>query len=281
MSLRIGFQITIALLTAALCSCGGGGSNSPAGTGGNPGGGGPGGSGGAPALSISILAPSSVMVGSELGIMTILGQDFSEQSQVLLDGKPVQTTFFVTSTTIQGQIDTSLNSTAGTHQFSVQDSGNVSNSLTFTVYTPQQGPLVMQAVPGFLVGETDPTFVLAADVNGDGLADVILPGPPLENSPGSIAILDGQSNGLLSAVHYISVPTTPYAMAIGDVDGNGTLDLVSITSNNSSSTTVSIMFGDGKGNFSNRRRSKPSQAFIPDPRTWRTWMATASRTWFS
>jgi len=108
---------------------------------------------------------------------------------------------------VQAEIDISFNSTPGTHQFSVQNGGQVSNALPYTVYVPQQGPFVMQAVPGFLVGEylNDPKFVVAADVNGDGLDDVIMPGPAMSNSE-SIAILHGQSDGTLSTAQYIMVP---------------------------------------------------------------------------
>jgi hypothetical protein len=121
----------------------------------------------------------------------------------------------------------------------VQQSTGTSQSVSFVVYAPQQGPFVMNAIPGFLVseGESDAPFIVAADVTGDGLADVVTPGAGLLN-PAGITILAGQSNGTLSAPQYVATPTTPYAVAIGDVDGNGTPDLAFTTSENSSTTSL-------------------------------------------
>jgi hypothetical protein len=239
--------VSSAVFALVLSSCGGGASGSN----GYQGGGGGSGGGGASGLSISQLAPSSIMVGIPVGGVTVYGQGFTLASQVFMDGQPLSTTLTAPGT-LTAQISTSISYTTGTHQFSVQSSGQVSNSLTYTVYAPQQGPLVMQAIPGFMVGsyETDPSFIVAADVNGDGLADVIMPGPGLSNSA-SIAILTGQANGTLATVQYIPVPVTPFALAVGDVDGNGTPDLITITGNNSSPplTTVSVLPGDGHGNF--------------------------------
>lgn len=216
------------------------------------GGGGTGGGGGSgSSVSISVLAPSTLMVGIPLGQVTVLGQGFTSGSQVLIDGQPSSLTTFVNSGTLQAEIDTSLNASAGTHQFSVQNGSQVSNSLPYTIYAPQQGPFVMQAIPGFLVGEnaSDPTFIAVADVNGDGLADVVMPGPGVANG-GSIAILYGQSNGTLSSPQYVSVPLTPYALAVGDVNVDGAPDLVSVIwDSGTSSATVSILLGDGQGNF--------------------------------
>ena len=227
------------IFAIVLSSCGGTGSSS-----------GSGGGGGGSVNSIFQLAPSSVMVGIPLGSVTLYGQGFTAQSQVLVDGKAIGTQV-IDSATLTAEIDTSLSAKVGTHQFSVQTGGGaVSNVLTYTVYAPQQGPNVMQAIPGFNVGEyeVNALFVLAADVNGDGLADVITGGPPVSNGA-SIAILNGQSDGTLSAPQYIPVPDAPQALAVGDVDGNGTLDLVSITGSGAFSTTVSILLGDGHGNF--------------------------------
>jgi hypothetical protein len=215
------------------------------------------------AFSISLLAPSNQMVGIPVGLVTIYGYAFSASSQVLVNGQPINT-LFENSGTLEAQINESINTTPGIYQFSVQNGSSVSNSLPYTIYVPQQGPLVMQAIPGFVVGGDDAPFIAAADVNGDGLADVIMPGPNLGNSE-SIAVLDGQADGLLSTVQYISVPITPYAMAVGDVDGNGTPDLVPITTDNFSSTTVSIMLGDGHGNFQQPSAQQTFPGYGPGP----------------
>lgn len=217
--------------------------------GGNAGGGGGGGGGGVKS-SISLLAPSSVMPGNPV-LVTVLGRGFTDQSQVLADGQPVTQTVVIDSRTLDAHLDDSFFVTPSIHQLTVQTGGSVSNALPFTVYSPQPGPQVMQAMPSFLVGDfaSNPAFCSAGDVNGDGLADVVMAGPALLNSRGSIAIFYGQANGLLSDVHYLPAPATPYALAVGDVDGNGTADLVAISNPNFSGTIVNVWLGDGHGNF--------------------------------
>lgn len=234
------FLTASALALGVLSSgCGGGGSGS--------GGGGGGGNG----LTLSLVSPSSVMTGLPVGEVDAYGNGFTGESQVLIDGVPVIQTILVAPGILQAQTNISLFATAGTHQVSVQVGTNVSNTVPLTVYAPQPGPQVMQAIPSFLaadeIASTGVTSIVAADVNGDGLADVIESGPTLPNS-GSIAILYGQSDETLSAPQYIACPAAD-ALVAGDIDGNGTIDLVSMTSDHFTTITVDVLLGDGHGNF--------------------------------
>ena len=225
-------------VTVALSGCGSG----------NSGGGG----GGGTKLFVTAVSPSTQMISDTSGTatlaFTVIGQNFTPQSQVLIDGQSATSTSFVDTDTLQATENITYSTFLGTHQFTVQDSSGTSNASAFTLYTPRQGPLVMQAIPGYVVGvESDPTFIAAADLNGDGYADVVTQGP-VTNSGVSLAILYGQADGSLAPPQYLS-GITPYSLAIGDVDGNGTADLVTLMSDNSSQTTLNIFLGDGHGNF--------------------------------
>ena len=188
---------------------------------------------------------------------------------MLIDGELAPQTVLTAPGTLQVEVDLSLSATVGVHQFLVQNGSQVSNSLPYTVYAPKQGPLVMQAMPAFLGGGGS-TNILAADVNGDGLADVITVGPPLSNSA-SIAIFYGEADGLLSTAQPIPFPTPPYALAVGDVDGNDTPDLIAVTGETGASTIdVSVLSGDGHGNFQppvvqqTIAADYPGQAYLAD-----------------
>jgi adhesin/invasin len=216
-----------------------------------------------------LVSPSSVMTGIPLGGLTAYGDGFTAESQILIDGVPASQTVFFPPGELQAEVDISLYATAATHQISVQDGTNVSNALPLTVYSPQPGPQVMQAIPSFLAADVITSigadFIVAADVNGDGLSDVIMSGPTLPYS-GSITVLNGQSDGTLSAPQYIPCPAAD-ALAAGDIDGNGTTDLVSLASDHFTTTTVDVLLGDGHGNFQ-------------PPVAWQTFPGTFTRAAF-
>jgi hypothetical protein len=190
----------------------------------------------------------------------VYGQNFGAGAQVFVDGQPTTTTV-LNQTTVKAEYNFSVASVIGTHPLTVKVGPQVSNAVSFTYYWPQQGPYVMQAIPSYFVGlEDDPTFFAVADFNGDGRADVIMPA-----EPGKTVIMYGQADGSL-AVNQTVAGFFPLALAVGDVDGNGTVDLVGISSDVSAFTcTVSVQLGDGKGNFQPATTSETFPCLGPGP----------------
>lgn len=185
---------------------------------------------------LTALSPSKV-AGFILSV-TVYGSNFTINSQVLIDGNPVLTGFGNS-----GALNASVNATLGpgTHLFSVRDVGGTSNSLPYIVYVPGTGPQPFGAVSKYPTGaESDPTSVAVADLDGSGRSAVILPGS------GSLAILQGQPNGTLSAPTYIS-GIDAYALATGDVNGDSRIDIVAVSSANP--LTVTTLINQGSGNF--------------------------------
>jgi hypothetical protein len=196
-------------------------------------------------------------------LVILSGQGFDSNSQVLVDGTPVET-HLEPDGTLEAFLSTSFNSEIGVHQFAVQRNGGISNSLPLTIYTPQHGPLVMQAIPAFWLSDyaADPPFIVTTDVNGDGLSDVIMPaaGP---NGTG-LAIFLGQNDGLLAPVQNVTTALAPYSLAAGDVDGDGNIDLVYVSGPNGT-PTVKTLLGDGHGNFQETSAQQTFVGAFPGP----------------
>jgi hypothetical protein len=106
--------------------------------------------------------------------MQVIGANFDSEPQLYIDGQPVASVA-LNSGTLQLNVDNGFTSTLGTHQFVVKQQSGTSNTATFTVYAPQPAPLVMNAIPSYMVGyENNPPSLVVADVNGDGFADVLV-----------------------------------------------------------------------------------------------------------
>jgi hypothetical protein len=89
------------------------------------------------------------------------------------------------------------------------------------------------------------------DFNGDGHLDVAGPNGDLDVSTrkGSVSILLGDGHGGLSPPSNIPVVGVPYAIAVGDFNRDGKLDLV-VPSGRLYDGKISILLGDGTGSFS-------------------------------
>jgi len=232
--------LSIASLLTVAAACGGGnsgGANAGDGTGGS-------GGGGAAPPQITIVSPSVVMSDVYVGSVDITGTGFTSTSQVLLDGSPVQT-IPGTSTTTEGTLPGGLS--LGVHQISVQNGSQVSNRLPYTYYYPAPAPNgLFNAIGGYYAGpESGNTYAVVGDFNGDGRDDVIIQGPGTGTEP-TVELLFGQADGTLSPPQYL---TNVAGSVAGDIDGNGTVDLVAISMGSSGGVGCSVYLNNGKASF--------------------------------
>jgi len=227
-------SVTAICLGATLLAtaCGGGGSvsgNNGGGVGGN-------------SLQITLVSPSVVMSDINIGSVTVTGTGLTTESQVLFDGVPSGFNLLQGTDQIEANLPAPV--PLGVHQISVQDGSQVSNSLPFTYYYPSAAPAgLFDAVPAYYAGLEIGQPAVVGDFNGDGKDDVIIGNQSVAGS----SLLLGQADGSLSAPQYLP---NIFASVAGDVDGNGTVDLIEITSASGGGALSCIVYlNDGHANF--------------------------------
>jgi hypothetical protein len=98
----------------------------------------------------------------------------------------------------------------------------------------------------FPVGPSPYPFAVG-DVNGDSAPDLVVPNSGPKNR--TVTVLLGDSHGRFAPApdSPFTVPNGPYHTALGDVNGDGKLDVVAA---HDDSSFVSVLLGDGRGGFS-------------------------------
>jgi hypothetical protein len=89
-----------------------------------------------------------------------------------------------------------------------------------------------------------PNSVTAEDFNGDGILDLVTADPYNNN----LSVLLGDGKGSFGTPSKFAVLNNPNFVAVGDFNGDGIADLAT-TNYTLGKSTVSVLLGNGKGNF--------------------------------
>lgn len=112
------------------------------------------------------------------------------------------------------------------------------------------------ALPPIDAGIVDEWALASADMDGDGILDLIVGSRSASASLQRIAVLTGNGDGTFSLASTQDAGGPVWMLGCGDVDGNGTEDVATA---NGFGDTGSILLGDGTGNLS------PPQVYAADP----------------
>src|SRR5262249_23033609 len=96
-----------------------------------------------------------------------------------------------------------------------------------------------------------PTSVALGDVDGGGEVDVVTANLTNQQFGGTVSVLRNDGAGGFAAHADVNVGAKPRAVALGDMDGDGDLDLA--TTDTLVNPGVTVLRNDGAGGFGLRR----------------------------
>jgi hypothetical protein len=118
-------------------------------------------------------------------------------------------------------------------------------------YQPQLEILEARTVPSFITASNfptgaSPTGIAVGDLNNDGKLDIVTVGKGTFSNPNVMSVLLNSGSGTFAAPVNYTTDASPAAVALGDFNGDGKLDVVTA---NSGGNDVSVFLGNGNGTF--------------------------------
>jgi len=200
------------------------------------------------------LVPDTAAPGGAGFTLTVNGAWFLPTSVVNWNGSP-RATAFVSSSKLTATILASDIATASTATVTVVNpspGGGVSNIQDFSIAV-HVATLSFLPEQTYSAGAFATEFVATADVNGDGIPDLVV---AIQNCPGGTCSNDGMVGVLLGKGDGSFQPPVLYdsggkwadCVAVADLNGDGIPDIV-VTNSPSNSSTVGVLLGNGDGTF--------------------------------
>jgi hypothetical protein len=108
-----------------------------------------------------------------------------------------------------------------------------------------------------------PTFAVLGDVNGDGKLDVVVTNGSwtYTSQKGTVSVLLGTGDGKLAAHADYPAGVRPMSLALGDINGDGKLDVAVANEGIDGYWSVGLLLGKGDGTFTTAKDASTDSAY--------------------